>query len=79
MADDIIVTSCAIHELKEMLSKSVEKNRPKMKLSQAKITSHAEYIVTIDGTTLGNVDKYVYLMHNIEIGKKNQITEIQRR
>jgi len=36
-----------------------------MNLSKTKIISDTEGIVTINGTTLENVDEYVYLGHTI--------------
>lgn len=51
----------------------------RMNLQKTKIMSPTNILVTIDNHTLEVVEEYVYLGHNIKLGKNNQTAEITRR
>ncbi|KAM0735271.1 LINE-1 retrotransposable element ORF2 protein [Formica fusca] len=81
-ADDIILISSGAGELESMLQELKEASQAvglKMNLQKTKIMSPKNMVVTIDNHTLEIVEEYVYLEHNIKLGKENQTAEITRR
>ena len=81
-ADDIVLISSDIHELAEMtkeLNQASKQVGLKMNIQKTKIMSEVNIDVTIDNQQIENVSQYVYLGHNITLGKENQRAEITRR
>lgn len=82
-ADDIVLISTDLDELNIMLNELNEESRKiglHMNLNKTKIMSNIpQYNITIDNTTIENVDHYIYLGHKIKLGKENQNAEIKRR
>ena len=82
-ADDIVLISTDMDELNIMLNELNEESRKiglRMNLNKTKIMSNdTQYNITIDNTIIENVDHYIYLGHNIKLGKENQNAEIKRR
>lgn len=81
-ADDIVVISNDINQLKDMLEELQETSKQiglKMNLNKTKIMTSEETAITIEGCTLEHVEEYIYLGHAIRLGKQNQTNEISRR
>lgn len=81
-ADDIVLISTDIQELKSMLQDLNEKSKEiglKMNLDKTKIISNSQEDITIENTIIEKVEKYIYLGHIIKNEKENQTLEIKRR
>jgi hypothetical protein len=81
-ADDIVLISTDIHELKSMLQDLNHKSNQiglKMNLDKTKILSNSLENITIDNINVEKVEQYIYLGHAIKNEKENQTLEIKRR
>ena len=81
-ADDIILFSSDVQELREMIEQLNANSKAvglKMNLVKTKILSSENVHIEIENQILEVVDHYVYLGHNIKLGKDNQTSEIKRR
>lgn len=80
-ADDIVLLSNNISELKNMeqLNNATKKVGLKMNLNKIQIMSNNQEIIEIDNYIINATDQYLYLGHAIRIGKENQSAEISRR
>lgn len=81
-ADDIILTSTNIEELKTMIEELNNLSKQiglKMNLNKTKIITSSPQEVSIENTIIEKVEQYTYLGHTIKIGKENQTAEIKRR
>lgn len=50
-----------------------------MNLSKTKVIGVDGQVISVDGVTIENVSQYIYLGHNIRMGRDNQTTELKRR
>lgn len=57
-------------------SKAVSLN---MNLSKTKVMGVDGQVISVDGVTIENVSEYVYLGHNVRMGRDNQTVELRRR
>jgi Reverse transcriptase (RNA-dependent DNA polymerase) len=81
-ADDIVLCSSDFHELVEMtreLNHASKQVGLKMNIQKTKIMSQENTEPTIDNQQIENVSHYIYLGHNITLGKENQWAEVTRR
>lgn len=81
-ADDIVLMSTNAGELSSMLLDLKEASQIvglEMNLQKTKIMSPDNICVTVDNKVLEVVEEYIYLGHNIMLGKNNQTAEIGRR
>lgn len=73
-ADDIVLISTDIQELKSMLQDLSEKSKKiglKMNLDKTKIISNRQEDITIENTIMKKVEKYIHLGHIIKNEKEN--------
>lgn len=81
-ADDIALIANNLQELNEMLQQLNDVSATvglKMNYNKTKIMSHEQTNITIQNHSIENVEHYVYLGHDIRLGKSNQDAEIKRR
>ena len=81
-ADDIILAAKDPQELNEMLQQLNEVSATiglKMNYNKTKIMSQEQTNIKIQNHIIENVEHYVYLGHDIRLGKLNQDAEIKRR
>lgn len=81
-ADDIVLISTDANEIRDMLVELKETSQEvglEMNLQKTQIMSPNNIQVTMDNQTLQVVEEYVYLGHNIRLGKNNQTNEINKR
>ena len=83
-ADDIVIFVKDEEELRTMLleiNSACENIGLKMNISKTKIMSNTErsYPVLVNGVQVERVDSYIYLGHNVMLGRDNQEAEIGRR
>lgn len=78
-ADDIVLVSSDIAELVAMLRELDEAVGLSMNLQKTKIMSTNNIQITLGNTNIQTVNEYIYLEHNIKLGKLNQTAEVTRR
>lgn len=81
-ADNIVLFSSDIHELEEIIRELNLASKHvglKMNIQKTKIMSGENVAITIDQQQIENVSHYIYLGHNITLGKDNQRSEVARR
>lgn len=84
-ADDIVLITDNFIDLQEMVQELAEASQKiglEMNINKTKIMTNNQEDrrdIVINDTVIERVDKYIYLGHEIRVGKENQEAEVRRR
>lgn len=81
-ADDIVIFSTNLDELQEMITDLKSKSEMvglTMNLEKTKIMTTEKRNIHIEGHIIPKTEEYIYLGHEIHLGKPNQSAEVTRR